>query len=131
VTTTAKIWHPGIENEYVFDTWDEAKCDLERRHGGLASGMLANCVELPVTDLADRLDAAGIECAGREWNHTLASERAQGAAVLQLQPRLELEDRPRFRRIVRLSTNRWAKWYYTNAVGEPSLLCWQRWEPMA
>jgi hypothetical protein len=122
-----RIWHPGIETEYVFDSWEDARRELEARHGGLAEGMLASCIEVELTDIGEKLDAAGVECQGREWSHTLTQTVQSGAKTLQLAD-MTKEGRDELRRVLRLSPNRWAKWYYTDAVGNASLLCWQRYE---
>jgi hypothetical protein len=124
----SRIWHPGIETEYVFDDWDHAQRELERRHGGLAAGMLASCVEIPLTDLAGRLDEAGVECRGREWNDTLLQTRQSGAHTLSLGGEMGTPDKRELRRVLRLSENKWARWYHTDAVGNASLLCWQEWD---
>lgn len=67
--------HPGINNEYIFraETAEEAEQKmlehLESRHGGLASGMLANCrvVEVLPREAFENLG----ESQGRFWNSTL------------------------------------------------------------
>jgi hypothetical protein len=126
--TVTKIWHPGIQNEYLFDSWEEAERRLEEMHGGLASGMLANCVELTVTDLADRLEEAGIENRGREWNNTLLNERQNGVETLRLEPDMGESERAELEFWMERDPDRWARWFYTDAAGEPSLLCWAPWD---
>lgn len=127
-----KLWHPGIRNEYVFGTWDEAREYLEQHHGGLASGMLANLVEIELTDLAERLDAAGVEDRGREWNDTYLRESRNGSSnVLRVDPDnlREPNVHKQVSRVLRLSDRKWAKWYYRDPVGNASLLCWAEWGP--
>ncbi len=118
------IWHPGIETEYVFETWEEARTKLEQRHGGLASGMLASCVEIELTDTAEELESAGVECQGREWADTRLQQMRQGVSTLYVSEvsRGELEH------VLELDPNEVARWYYTDAVGNATLLCWQAYE---
>lgn len=126
--TTTAIYLPG-HPEHVYPDWPTARAALEAAHGGWAPGMLANCVEVPLTDLAERLEAAGIEHQGRvfRWVNTILQARENGAEVLDLRE-LDAPTRRALRRVERLSDRRWARWYYTDAVGNAVLLCWQRWE---
>lgn len=116
-----KIYHPGIENEYVFDSWEEARETLEKHHGGLASGMLANCREIEVLEgLREKLEDLGFEDRGQEYNNT----RINCGAERSCDPRIPGE----LKALARLSANRWAKWYYTDPVGNPVYACAAKYE---
>lgn len=122
----SKYWLPGIANEYVFASVDEARETLEANHGGLASGMLANLVEIEETAVAALLDDANVECQGREWPSTILN-LYPGTLSLRVGPDdLSAAVRREIRRVLRLSPDRWSRWYYTDPIGNASLLCWTR-----
>ena len=114
------VYHPGIENEYKFASWEEAREKLEAWHGGLASRMLANCREIEVTDLAERLKNNGFEDSGAEYNNTRVNlgQSFGGEEYDYCGP----EDKTEIRRFIRLSENRWAKGFYTDPAGNPCLI---------
>lgn len=71
------VIHPGFNNRYITkadsseEAWAEMRQTLEKNHGGLASGMLANCYEVEVR-------TPDAPCAGRVYNGTVLRLSEEG-----------------------------------------------------
>lgn len=123
---TTQIYHPGIQNEYFFSSWEEAREKLTEWHGGLASGMLFNCREVELNEkLRKRLEDAGFEDSGREYA-TTASTLGQSFDGEEYDY-CPAEDKKEIARFIKLSPKKWAKGFYTDAVGNPCLIWVARW----
>ncbi len=124
---TSRIYHPGIQNEYIFSSWAEAKKKLTEWHGGLASGMLANCREIEIeTKLRRRLENAGFDDCGREYNTTVnLGQSFSGEEYAWC--RCRQEDKKELIRFLRLSPQKWARGFYTDEIGNPCLVWVARW----
>ena len=122
-TVRSKIWHRGIDTEFVCDTWDEARAECQRRFESAWVGEFANCQEIALTPWREQADDVGIEYRGREW-HTTFQEQAQNGVWL-----VRPDDEPdEFRRVCALDPDAYARWYYTDPVGNLAFVCWQAWE---
>jgi hypothetical protein len=70
-----------------------------------------------ISSFAQRLEAAGFENQGLESDDTLLYDFAKGGECIRADDKADLK---RFRR---LSARRWAKWFFTDPAGNPSLIC--------
>jgi hypothetical protein len=69
------------------------------------------------SSFAQKLEAAGFENQGREADDTLLYDFAKGGECIRS------DDKAGLKRFRRLSTKRWAKWFFIDPVGNPSLIC--------
>lgn len=69
------------------------------------------------SSFAQKLEVAGFENQGRESNETLLYDFAKGGECIRP------DDKAGLKRFRRLSTKRWAKWFFTDPAGNPSLIC--------
>ena len=119
---SSKIYHPGIQNEYLFDTWEEAKKELTKLHGELAGAMLANCREVEITNLDEILDDAGFEYQGRQYSNT-ADQQMELDNLLEI-TQIHATDgvTPELQELLELDPDQFWKAYWTDAVGNPTLI---------
>jgi hypothetical protein len=70
-----------------------------------------------ISSFAQKLEAAGFENQGRESDDTLLYDFVKGGECIRP------DDKAGLKRFRRLSTKRWAKWFFTDPIGNPSLIC--------
>lgn len=68
-------------------------------------------------DLARQLAAQGFENQGIEGEDSLLFEFEQGGECIRP------DDAAGLKRMRRLASRRWAKWFFTDASGNPTLIC--------
>jgi hypothetical protein len=92
-------------------------------YAGLSMKPTLPIIEIkPVSAFAARLEAEGFENQGTERNDNLLfefEERGECAAS---------DDVAALKRFRRLSSRRWAKWFFTDAAGNPVVICVAPWD---
>lgn len=83
----------------------------------------ASIIEIkPISAFAAQLEAEGFENQGLEGGDNLLFEFERGGECANA------DDRAALKRFRRLSSKRWAKWFVTDAVGNPTLICVAPWD---
>lgn len=113
--------------DWVFNSWESAKRILTEEHGGLATGMLANCREIEENGLefAEYLKDCGFEDNGREYNNTRINLNQQNADWIAISKDYR---KSQYKKYLDCSESRWAKWFYTDEIGNPVLICRAKYE---
>jgi hypothetical protein len=76
----------------------------------------------PVSAFAEQLEREGFEDQGIESGDNLLNDFERGGECISA------DDLAGLKRLRRLSSKRWAKWFFTDGSGNPTLICVAQWD---